>query len=69
LRRVWTSVRNDSPGKPTIIDLSSVRAVDCTGHKLLSQMHGWGTRLTGAGLMIGPLIDEIVNVGSCKESE
>ena len=68
LRRVWTSVRNDTPGKQTIVDLSSVRAVDCTGHKLLCQMHGWGTRLAGSGLMIGPLIEEIMKGGPCSES-
>src|SRR5688572_5092313 len=67
LKRVWTSVRNDSPGKETILDLSSVRAVDCTGHKLLCQMHGWGTRLSGTGLMIGPLIEEIISSRPCKE--
>ena len=67
LRRVWTSVRNDSPGKQTIVDWSSVRAVDCTGHKLLCQMHGWGTRLAGTGLMIGPLIEDIESTRPCKE--
>lgn len=61
LRRVWTSVRNESPGKQTIVNITSVRAVDSTGRKLLSQMHGWGTRLDGNGLMIGPLIEEITN--------
>jgi anti-anti-sigma regulatory factor len=69
LRRVWTSLRIESPGKQIVADLSSVRVVDCTGRKLLSQMHGWGTRLAGAGLMIGPLIEEITNAASCSDSE
>jgi ABC-type transporter Mla MlaB component len=69
LRRVWASVRNQSPEKETVVDLSSVRVVDCTGRKLLCQMHGWGTRLTGTGLMIGPLIEEICSEGSCSEAE
>lgn len=68
LRRVWTCVRNDHPDKQAVVDLSSVRAVDCTGHKLLCQMYGWGTQLAGTGLMIGPLIDDIKNGGPCKES-
>jgi anti-anti-sigma regulatory factor len=69
LRRVWTSVRNDYPDKQAVLDLSSVRVVDCTAHRLLCQMHGWGTQLAGTGLMIGPLIDEIINGGSCKDVE
>ena len=59
LRRIWTSVRCQTPDKKTVVDLSSVRAVDCDARKLLCQMRGWGTRLAGTGLMIGPLVDEI----------
>jgi anti-anti-sigma factor len=65
LRRVWTTVRNETPSKETVVNLSSVRVVDCTGRKLLCQMHGWGTQLAGAGLMIGPLVEEITK-GSCE---
>jgi anti-anti-sigma regulatory factor len=66
LRRVWTSVRCSTPDKQTVVDLSSVRAVDCDARKLLCQMHGWGTRLSGTGLMIGPLIAEICKQGDCE---
>jgi hypothetical protein len=59
LRRVWTSLRTESPTKPTIVELSSVRVVDVTGRKLLSQMHEWGSQLAGSGLVIGSLINEI----------
>jgi anti-anti-sigma regulatory factor len=59
LRRIWTAMRSESPGKQTVIELSSVRVVDITGRKLLGQMHEWGTRLTGNGLVIAPLIEEI----------
>jgi anti-anti-sigma regulatory factor len=69
LRRVWTSVRNDSPGKDMVVDLCSVRVVDSSGRKLLCQMHGWGTRLAGNGLCISPLIEEITNAGSCADFE
>ena len=69
LRRVWTAVRTESPGKQTVVDLSSVRVVDCTGRKLLCQMHGWGTRLSGSGILVGPLIQEITDAGSCTDSE
>jgi anti-anti-sigma regulatory factor len=65
LRRVWTSVRNESPDKETVIDLCSVRVVDNAGRKLLSQMHGWGTRLAGSGLCITPLIEEITGSKAC----
>ena len=68
LRRVWASIRNESPAKQTVVDLSSVRVVDCTGRKLLCQMHGWGTRLAGAGLVIGPLVEEIIDA-SCSDTE
>ena len=69
LRRVWTSVRTESPGKETVIDLCSVRVVDSTGRKLLCQMHAWGTRLAGHGLSIGPLIEEITSAKACTDSE
>jgi len=59
LRRVWTSIRNDSPGKETVVDLCSVRVVDSNGKNLLCQIHGWGTRLAGNGLCISALIEEI----------
>jgi anti-anti-sigma regulatory factor len=61
VRRVWISVRNESPDRQTVVDLSSVRCVDSSGRKLLSQMHSWGTRLAGKGLMIGALIDEVTH--------
>ena len=66
LRRVWTCVRTEMPQKETVVDLCSVRVVDSAGRKLLGQMHGWGTRLAGNGLCIGPLIEEIVNAGSLR---
>jgi anti-anti-sigma regulatory factor len=68
LCRVWTSKRNEAPEKEMVVDLCSVRSVDSSGRKLLSQMHGWGTRLFGTGLCIGPLIEEITNTGSYSDS-
>ena len=59
LKRVWTTLRTEAPTKPTIIELSSVRVVDASGRKLLSQMHEWGSQLAGSGLVIGSLIVEI----------
>ena len=59
LRRVWTDLRGQSPNKQTVVELSSVRVVDNAGCKLLRQMHEWGTRLAGSGLMIESLIEEI----------
>jgi ABC-type transporter Mla MlaB component len=59
LRRVWTTLRTESPTKPTTVELSSVRVVDVTGRKLLTQMHEWGSQLAGSGLVIGSLINEI----------
>ena len=67
LRRVWTSVRNDSPGKETVIDLCAVRVVDAAGKKLLCQMHRWGTGLAGSGLCISPLIQEIIGGQPCLD--
>jgi hypothetical protein len=55
--------------KQIVVDLSSVQVVDATSRKLLSQMHGWGTRLSGGSLMIGPLIEEITNAASCSDSK
>src|SRR5262245_51713185 len=59
LRRVWTVVRTESPEKQAIVELSSVLTVDKPGRKLLSQMHSWGTQLSGKGLMVRSLIEEI----------
>src|SRR2546426_4112681 len=64
LRRVWTSLHIESPGKQISVNLSSVRVVDCTGRKLLFQMYVWGTRLAGTGLIIEPLIEEITTNAS-----
>jgi hypothetical protein len=63
LRRIWVSLRNGTHGKETVVHLGGVRIVDGTGRKLLGQMHGWGTTLSGKGLMISPLIDEIISSG------
>jgi hypothetical protein len=43
------------------VELSSVLTVDKPGRTLLSQMHLWGTRLVGTGLMIHSLIEEIAD--------
>jgi ABC-type transporter Mla MlaB component len=67
LRRVWMSIRHESPGKDTVVDLCAVRVVDAAGKKLLCQMHGWGTKLAGHGIAIGPLIEEITSTASCSE--
>ena len=59
LKRVWTTLRTEAPTKPTVIELSSVRVVDVAGRKLLTQMHEWGSKLSGTGLVIASLINEI----------
>jgi anti-anti-sigma regulatory factor len=68
LRRVWTTIRSESPEKPIVIELSSVLIVDIIGRKLLGQMHEWGTQLAGSGLVIGPLIEEITGATFYKDS-
>jgi ABC-type transporter Mla MlaB component len=64
LRRVWTNVRSEAPEKQAVVELSSVLAIDNAGRKLLCQMHLWGTKLIGTGLMIHSLIEEIT--GTCQ---
>jgi len=59
LRRVWTAVRKESPQKQVLVQLLSVISVDTPGRTLLRQMHSWGTQLTGNGLVIRSLIEEI----------
>ena len=59
LRRVWMIVRTEAPEKQAVVELSSVLTVDNPGRTLLGQMHRGGTRLTGSGLMIRSLIEEI----------
>ena len=39
LRKVWMTVRTESPEKQAVVELSSVISVDKPGRKLLSQMH------------------------------
>ena len=67
LRRVWTAVRTDWPGKQTVIDLGSVRFVDSGGKELLSQMHSTGTQLSGTGLCITALIGEITGIRTAAD--
>ena len=64
LRRVWSAARIEAPGKQVVVELSSVLVVDNYGRKLLNQMHSWGTRLSGTGLMIHSLVEEIT--GACE---
>ena len=59
LRRVWMTVRTESPEKQAVVELSSVMSVDKPGRKLLSQMHSRGTHLSGSGLIVRSLIEEI----------
>jgi anti-anti-sigma regulatory factor len=68
LRRVWTALRTDFPDKQAVVELSSVMCVDNAGRKLLSQMHSWGTRLSGSGLLIGSIIEEITNTADAAAS-
>src|SRR5262245_56442560 len=67
LRRVWSCLRDESPGKEIVVDLASVRVVDCTARKLRCQMHGWATQSARTGLMIRPLIEEITNAASSSD--
>ena len=59
LRKVWMTVRTESPEKQAVVELSSVMSVDKPGRKLLSQMHSRGTQLSGSGLIVRSLIEEI----------
>jgi len=59
LRRVWMIVRTESPEKQAVVELSSVMSVDKPGRKLLSQMYSRGTQLSGSGLIVRSLIEEI----------
>ena len=60
LRKVWAATRNQNPDKETVVNLSSMFVVDTPGKRLLSEMHRMGTQLAGRGIMIRPLIEEIV---------
>jgi ABC-type transporter Mla MlaB component len=66
LRRVWLAARNQHPDRHTVVNLSSLFVVDTTGKNLLSEMQRCGTQLSGRGIMIRPLIDEIC--GQCGGS-
>jgi|SRR5262245_1785400 len=59
LRTVWTAVRKESPQKQAVVELSSLMTVDKPGRKLLGQMHTLGTHLSGEGLIVRSLIEEI----------
>jgi hypothetical protein len=42
LRKIWMTVRTESPEKRAVVELSSVMSVDKPSRKLLSQMHFTG---------------------------
>ena len=63
LRKAWASSRDEHPQKQTIINLSSLFLIDAVGRKLLGEMHRGGAQLAGNGIMIRPLIDEIIAAG------
>ena len=60
LRKVWADTRDQHPDKETVVNLSSLFVVDSTGKRLLCEMHRLGTQIAGRGIMIRPLIEEIV---------
>jgi len=64
LRRVWTEVRSKSAGKESVVELSCVICLDHSGRKLLAEMHSGGTRLSGCGLVIASLIEEITGAAA-----
>jgi len=61
LRKVWTATHAEFPQKQTVVELTSVLVVDATGRTLLRQMHVNGTQLSGKGIMVKTLIEEIAN--------
>ena len=61
LRKVWTATHAEFPQKQTVVELTSVLVVDATGRTLLRQMHVSGTQLSGKGIMVKTLIEEIAN--------
>ena len=54
----WISLA--SQGRAVILDLSSVLSVDAAGRRLLAEMYARGVRLTGSGIMIRGLIEELM---------
>jgi ABC-type transporter Mla MlaB component len=56
--KTWTELA--CLAKPISVDLTSVSSVDAAGRRLLTDMNARGVILTGSGVMIRGLIDEIV---------
>jgi ABC-type transporter Mla MlaB component len=61
LRKVWTAIHSELNQKQTVVELTSLLLVDAAGRSLLRQMHAKGAQLSGSGLMIRTLIEEIAN--------
>ena len=68
LERSWRAVKDDSPDKPVIVDLSDVSFVDAEGRKLLSSIYEQGARLRTFGCMAKGVVDEIVQTHSRRGS-
>lgn len=59
LRRCWRDAAAIT--QTIIVDLAAVSFVDGEGEKLLAEMHRGGVKVTGSGVMVTALIEEITN--------
>jgi ABC-type transporter Mla MlaB component len=61
LRRCWRDAAAVS--QAITVNLAAVSFVDSEGEKLLTEMHSAGVKITGSGVMVRALIQEITSKG------
>lgn len=59
LKQCWENLNARSKGKIILADLHAVTFVDASGKALLQKMRRSGTRLSGRGVLITQILDEI----------
>lgn len=60
LRSCWESGRLHAESAHTIVDLSDVTSIDCSGEKLLSQMRSDGAEFIAQGVYTAYLLENFI---------
>ena len=67
LERAWSELAKPARNGCVIVDITEVTHIDPDGRRLLEQMHQRGVKLTGCGIMIRDIIQQIeLSAGASK---
>ena len=59
LEKCWREAAAERPGKQILVNLTSVTAADTNARELLTRMHLKGAEMSGSGLLVDSILEEI----------